>query len=906
MDSTTDMPDTPHDVQKLHKEALRNGVLNSTQASSLLGGQSVKEVIVNKCYTPLSASVSEEAGLEENEAWETLEAVISREFAAGREGCKVQLCGGVGVGKTTAVQQLIWEWATDSLLQHYTLLLPVCERTLCTSEQSLESLLLSTHAHLSAEALASALQRPQSLLLVVDGLDHFQDLLSESPPSDTLVSDPQQPAGGAVLLHSLLEGSLLPGASVLLTCREAVLLESLQCVHLLGFSKAQRRSYFQQFFKNEAEAEQVLRHCEQVVGIAELFRCPAFCWTLCCVCKERVPETLTELCCAVTHTLLQEHGVNVETSKQLLCGLGKLADHCYSQAHAHCSTAEVIACGLQPFLGSSVLSAFLRFSRDDVSSPNAIFSFLSLVFQEFVLAVFFYIDQSALQSGQDGARILEGGPDMYQMFLAGLSDPAQRKLLEASVGQLSSGRLSEFHQWLISLVVEVLPGFEKEKHWCVFRLLHHARSPTLVRETVGACKWRTVSYAGLQVSDCAGLVFVARCLGEMEHLNLYRSVLLDVQAQKLVPALHLAKSINLCQSHLSSGVITHLARAMMDGRTTWLDLSSSVLSVEALKILCLSLTNSNLRTLCLRTCSLTPACGEVLGKMLSDSKLCVLDLGGNDLQNQGLTQLIGALGTSSCRLQDLSLDHCSLSGECIALLSSALSSSLSELKKLNLNWNQLAEDTLELLSQALQTGRCSLSTLQLFDCELTDSCCPSIAAILQSHNCCLTELDLSVNELDQAGALLICDALKSPKCPLEKLCMNSCGLTEQVFSALGSVLESGTSRLKELAIGIHPVTDAGAKHIWKALKHTHCKLQHLDLEMISLTDACVDELCEAVAASNSLTTLILKNNNLTDISVPQLVKLVQDHPIIKELNLQDNDFSEDVFELMDTCPNIQY
>lgn len=53
------------------------------------------------------------------------------------------------------------------------------------------------------------------------------------------------------------------------------------------------------------------------------------------------------------------------------------------------------------------------------------------------------------------------------------------------------------------------------------------------------------------------------------------------------------------------------------------------------------------------------------------------------------------------------------------------------------------------------------------------------------------------------------------------------------------------------------------------------------LEMEDLTDACVDALCEAVMACGSLTSLILKNNNLTDVSVPRLVKLVRDRPVLE-------------------------
>ncbi|XP_066500610.1 NACHT, LRR and PYD domains-containing protein 12 isoform X2 [Hoplias malabaricus] len=816
------------------------------------------------------------------------------------------LCGGAGMGKTTVVEKLLWDWASDVCLQHFAFLLPLRVSTLCKTEQSLESLLLRTNEHLSSEALTLALTKPQSILLVLDKLEDFQNIVSEPPPTGEPVSDSQQAVDGAVLLYSLLEGSLLPGASVLFTSREAVFHEALQCVHVLGFSKAQRRTYFEHFFSNKDVLRRVLHECEQAVGVSELCVCPAFCWTLCRVCKESVPETLTELCCSVTCSLLQEHSVDMERARLLLCGLGKLADHCITLSHTHCSTAEVISCGLQPFLGSSVLSAFLRISREDDSSPDPSFSFLSPVFQEFLLAVYFYTGQTAPQSRPEEARNLDEGPDLYLMFLAGLSDPAQRKVLAASVGQLNSGHIAEFFQWLTSSVPVVLKGFERVKQWRILRVLHHAHSPTLVRENVKSTEWRMLSYNGIQGPDCAALGFVARCLGELEYLNLYMSKLTDDQAQKLIPALQLAKSINLCQSRLSPAVITHLARALMDGQTTRLDLSSSSLGDEALKSLLPGLRHCSLHTLNLRTCSLTPDCGESLGKMLSASNLCVLELGGNDLQDQGLIQLLTALGKSCCKLQDLSLDRCDLSGECIAVLSSALSTSLSKVKKLNLSWNGLGEHTLETLSRALQSGRSSLNALLLFDCEMTDSCCPSIVAILQSHSCSLTELELSVNELDESGGLLICDALRSPSCPLEKLRLGRCELTEQVFRTLGSVLVLGTSKLKELNIGLNNVGDAGAKHIWQALKHTHCKLQHLDLEMISLTDDCVDELCEAVGASSSLTTLILKNNSLTDISVPRLVKLAQDRPIMEELNLQYNDFSDDVFELMDVCPKIRY
>ncbi|KAM9475995.1 NACHT, LRR and PYD domains-containing protein 3-like [Clarias gariepinus] len=890
------------DVQELHKEVMRNYVVESTQVSSLLKGQSIKDVILNKCYIPLTVSVEKRSARTHSmRKTSDLERVISQAFGADTEGGKLLLCGGPGMGKTTAVEQLIWNWASGIHLQRYTFIMRLCSKVLRGPEQSLQSMLLSTHPHISAEHLEIILKTPRTLLLVFDDV---QSLLSNPPESDKLVCDPDQPAGGTVLVHSLLEGTLLPGVSLLLTSREDLESDSVRLAHLMGFSSSQRKAYFQHFFEGKNKGKQILHRCEQAVGVNEICASPGLCWTLCCVCKGRlqhercVPETLSELYCMIMHTLLQEHKVNVETAKELVYGLGKLSEECTSDTFTH---SDIIKCGLRPFLGSQILSAILRVDADDVTSPDATFSFMSPTLRDFLKAVFFYLDQ-------DDTRSLENPMEIhnYHFFLAGLSDPMQRKLLETCIGHLSSSRLSEFHSWLMRTVAEVLPEIDKTSHWHVLRILHHTLSPTLIRESVGSCKWRLIGYGDMQDADCAAMAFVVRCLGELQELNLYNSSLTEEQAEKLMTVFRLAESINLSQSKMGIGVIRHVARALKDGRVTNIDLKHCKLGDQAITILCSSITHSRLHRLDLWDCGVTLESSQAIAEMLSRSNLRDLNLGANDLNDEGLIRLVAALETTStCTLQTLGLDLCPLTGSCLSALSSGLTSSLSELRNLVLRRNSLGDDTLEHLSQALRSGRCKLNTLSLYSCELTGSCGPALAAALQSEHCCLTDLDLSVNEFDESCALLICDALKSPNCSLEKLCMAACELTGPVFSALGSVLVCEASRLKELSIGINRVGDAAVKHILKALKHAHCRLQHLDLEMVDLTDACLDELCEAVTACSSLTSLILKNNSLTDSSVPRLVKLVQERPVL-ELNVQYNDFSEDVFELMDDYKTIQY
>ncbi|KAG1973381.1 NACHT, LRR and PYD domains-containing protein 12-like [Pimephales promelas] len=827
------------DVQQLYKEALRNSVLNSTLPSSLLGGQPVGEVIQRGHYTPLSVCPDRDGyGRVNRGHWKSFEDVISREFPPGSEGRRVVLHGGVGTGKTTVVEKVIWDWATGTRLQHYALLLrvPVLElAALGGKPTSLQSMLCRMHSQISAETLSVALESPQSLLLVLDGLEQSQDLLCTPSSSSGLVCDVRQEATGSVLLCSLLHSSLLPGASMLITSREPVKLEALRSFEVVGFSQTQRRMFFQKFFHDPGLSERLFQQSEQALGVCEQCFRPAFCWTLCSVfeSKSTPPETLTHLLSIITHMLLQKQKTHAEETRELVLGLGKLTNPV-------CSYDDVTSCGLRSFLQQPVLSKFLCFNGD-VTSPDSTFSFLSPMMQEFLLAASFYLDQSV--------QISDEGSDFYYTFLAGLSDSVQRKPMEDSMGRFDETRISEFSQWLMGYVSKVLPDWRcgATKHFLVFRLLQHARNSSLVRESISKSQWRHIGYGDMQEPDCAALSYVVSCMGEMEYMNLYRAKLTDKQVEKLIPALRLSKSIGLMQSDLKLASVTHLATALAEGRMTTLNLSCSTLEKESLKTICHALTHTGLQSLTLNGCTLTAADCEELTKMLSGgSRLRVLILFGNQLEDQGLIHLSSAL--ENCRLQEI----------------------------------------------------------KVFDCELTGSCCPSLAAVLQSENCCLTELDVSVNDLGQSGGMQICDALMAPKCTLEILELSRCELTEEVFRALGSVLTSGGSRLTSLSVGANNVGDSAAKHMWEALRHKNCKLQHLDLEMFTLTDACVEELCESVAASSTLSTLILKNNTMTDSAVPQLVKLMQARPQMTQLNLQYNDFSEDVFDLMETCPNIVY
>lgn len=49
-----------------------------------------------------------------------------------------------------------------------------------------------------------------------------------------------------------------------------------------------------------------------------------------------------------------------------------------------------------------------------------------------------------------------------------------------------------------------------------------------------------------------------------------------------------------------------------------------------------------------------------------------------------------------------------------------------------------------------------------------------------------------------------------------------------MFKELGSVLSSGTSKLKSLSVGLNKVGDEGVKYLWDAVAHPNCLLEDLE------------------------------------------------------------------------------
>ncbi|XP_041941843.1 NACHT, LRR and PYD domains-containing protein 12 [Alosa sapidissima] len=955
-------------ARSAHMQALLTPPLTPEGRDCLLGRECPASVLSRDQHTPLTASLCPEASqlTEQDKSRQGLDEVITSVLTSEDtllEKRVVVLVGPAGAGKSMCLEKLAQDWSKAQVLKGYDMLLRVCVSECVTTwvsnaresgsvgelEEmkrnclSLENLLLLAHPHLSSATISYILGERSSssaalprLLLLLDGLDqtpHLPDISKLlSPPSElTLCSDPRQPVPISHLLCSLAQGTLLPAASLLIASRQVPDPDALppggKCVVVLGFSPSQRSRFFQRVLPDDDGrlASELTQVCERGFGMYELSSRPFFCWTLASVAcaLQRAggapPETLTHLLAHAAALRLRPITTSASPAvagqaqeaplvRTLLRGLAQLARVCsMDDCRDFCSRGELASCGLERFLSSPLLSTFLQEGFD--AHGDRTFVFLCPVMQQFLTAVSFFLEGCGWDGGAEEMMtdLKEAFVELAEAFVAGLSEASQRAPLEGLLeAGYAGGQAAEVQRWLETHARETLEGYYKERHLRCFRLLRETQNRALVKRSISSPGARLgISYGGMERADCAALSYVLSCAEEVQQLNLYSSRGLTTDhTSLLLPAFKLAHSIILSQSVLTPDSLAHLAEGLREGVTTRLDLSYSSLGDEGVQVLCPALTHSSLRTLSVPVCKLTAAVCKDLSVALAACELRALDLRGNKLTDEGLTLLSNALKSQQCKLQELSLHSCDLTAGSMNTLSEALSCGHCPLTSLDLTRNDLCDSGVNALSRGLSNPGSKIHTLKLTECGLTGTCCAALAVAVRSGGS-LTELDLSCNDLGQEGALLLCESLKGPECSLINLSMTRCELTLPVFSALEEVL-CGGSKLKALALGLNKVGDRGARHLWNALKHGHCNVQDLDLEMIDLTDECVVDLCEAVRAHGSLKTLILKNNSLTDSSIPSLVQLVKSCPGLKEFNLQYNDLSEDVFELMESCSRIRY
>ncbi|XP_072891263.1 NACHT, LRR and PYD domains-containing protein 3-like isoform X2 [Hemitrygon akajei] len=607
-----------------------------------------------------------------------------------KSGSSAAVAGVPGIGKTTMVQKIVYDWAMGKIYQQFQFVFSFKFRDLNTinCRITLRELILDQYPYFG-NFLREFWKNAEGLLFIFDGLDEFKhkvdfaDSRRDTEPKHQC-PDPEWRCEVSDIVYSLIQGKLLPGCSVLVTTRPTALhlLEKAKIAvwaEILGFVDEERKEYFIRHFEDQTVAEAVFKHVKENEILYTMSYNPSYCWILALALglfftqrvrdSQRVPKTITQLYSYYIYNILKNHGREIENPRDVLLRVGQMAFRGVSEKKIVFTDGDLIKYNLQP---SQFLSGFLMelLERED-SAQSVVYTFPHLTIQEFVAAVAQFLNPhpgDILKFLTEAHNTTDGRFDVFLRFLAGLSSPMTARGLVEFLGPFPHETTCRVIDWV------------KEE---VKRQSGNMRSEAGKRSLLN-----TLHY--LFESQNRGLAQAA--LGSVETLSFSRMTLTPIDCTVL------SHVIGLCDT------IKHL------------DLGNCDIQCEGIQRL-----------------------GPGLHKCQE------LRLNDNKLGDSGVKLVSAALGNPECKIQRLGLGYVGLTDSGAEDLTSAVSTNPS-LTELNLSGNKLGDSGVKLVSAALRNPECKIQKLRLDKVGLTDSGAKDLVSAL-STNPSLTELSLGSNSL---------------------------------------------------------------------------------------------------------------------------------------------------------------
>ncbi|XP_072891315.1 NACHT, LRR and PYD domains-containing protein 12-like [Hemitrygon akajei] len=910
------VPEIPRelkDVQQKHKETLR--AQNETlRVNTILMREKVKFFQLVDRYAELTviSTVRDRSLVEhelvargrDNEEWREkhlrgkLEKIRSDQLfqssftrSKSKSGSSAAMAGVPGIGKTTMVQKIVYDWATGKIYQQFQFVFSFKFRDLnsINCRINLRELILDQYPYFG-NILREVWKKPEGLLFIFDGLDEFNDKIvftdsqRDTEPRSTC-TDPEFKCKVSDIVYSLIQHKLLPGCSVLVTTRPTALhlLEKAEIsvwAEILGFVGDERKEYFIRHFEDQTVAEAVFKHVKENEILYTMSYNPSYCWILALALgpfftqrvrdPQRVPKTITQLYSYYIYNILKNHGRETENPRDVLLRVGQMAFRGVSEKKIVFTDGDLIKFNLQP---SQFLSGFLMelLERED-SARSVVYTFPHLIIQEFVAAV----AQFLISDGRDIMKLLteahyttDGRFEVFLRFVAGLSNPMTARGLEEFLGRFPHRTTCRVIDWVKEEVKRQIGNTWSEAgKRSLLNTLHYlfeSQNRGLAQAALGSVE--TLSFSGMTLTpiDCVVLSHVIGLCDTIKHLDLGNCHVQCEGIQRLGPGLHKCQELRLGENELGDAGVKIVSAALRNPEC----------KIQKLRLGDVGLTDSGVE--------------DLASALSTNPSLTELDMSENKLGDAGVKLVSAALRNPECKIQKLELIDVGLTDSGAEDLVSAVITNTA-LTELNPSNNKLGDSGVKLVSAALRNPECKMQKLGLRDVGLTDSGAEDLVSAL-STNTSLTELDMSENELGDAGVKLVSAALRNPECKIQKLWLTRVSLTDSGAEDLASALSANPS-LTELNLSDNKLGDSGVKLVSAALRNPECKIQKLWLDKVGLTDSGAEDLVSALSTNPSLTVLNLGLNSLTDRSVPALCRLILTLLSLEWICLGSNQFSD--------------
>ncbi|XP_059815768.1 NACHT, LRR and PYD domains-containing protein 3-like [Hypanus sabinus] len=721
----SELPTELTDVQQKHKETLR-AQTETLRVNTILMREKVKVFQLVDRYAELTviSTVRDRTLVEhellargtDHEEWRQkhlrseLEKIRTDQFfqssfsrSKSKSGSSAAVAGVPGIGKTTMVQKIVYDWATGKIYQQFQFVFSFKFRDLNTINCTinLSNLVLCFYPYLR-NVLKSLWKNPEGMLFIFDGLDEFNDTIDFADSRRN--TDPQGSCTNpefwckvSDIVYSLIQGKLLPGCSVLVTTRPSVLhlLKKAEIgvwAEILGFVGEERKEYFIRHFEDHMVAATVFKHLQDNEILYTMSYNPSYCWILALALgpfftqrvrdPQRVPKTITQLYSYYIYNILKNHGREIERPRDVFLRVGQMAYRGVSEKKIVFADGDLIKFNLQP---SQFLSGFLMelLERED-STHSVVYTFPHLTIQEFVAAVAQFLTvhpEDILKFLTEAHKTEDGRFQVFLRFVAGLSNPMTARGLEEFLGPFPHQTTCRVIDWVKEEAKRQSGNTGDIGRRRLLNTLHYlfeSQNRGLAQAALGSMK--TLSFSGMTLTpvDCAVLSQAIGLCDTIEDLNMESCRIQCEGIQRLGPWLHKCEELRLGKNYLGDSGVKLVSAALVN----------SECKIQKLRLDNVGLTDSG---------------AEDLASALSTkSSLTELDLSENKLGDSGVKLVSAALRNPECKIQKLSLNNVGLTDSGAEYLVSALSTNPS-LTELDLRSNFLTDGSVPGLRRLILT-----------------------------------------------------------------------------------------------------------------------------------------------------------------------------------------------------------